>query len=262
MTLGTGSIYFQRCLECPAHVSIDFVITDVEVEMHRQLYSPDQRLKGGTIIRSAILLPDRRPLARCLSLTAARSALDRPGRERVAIPAPEMKTELRGVSEGDLVADPLSAVLWSHAIAGAITMFVAALDGGHGYAISPQAWADRVPGFLAWDTLITGRLVVARSLLSHGSLEVELDGSTLFVPSVEFNQVIKERPTGLGLLGSVVQALIESALASGERLTMEDLLEHVRRDGRIHGVASRQIKKVANELKPKEWSKPGRRKSL
>ena len=138
-------------------------------------------------------------------------------------------------------------------------MFVKTPDGSQGYPISKQAWAEGAPGFLPWETLKTGRLVVARALLGHGSLEVGLDGCALFVATAELNRTLKARPAALATLRAVVQSTIDAAVSSGERPAMRDLLRQVQRDPRVHGISDRQITKVANELKPKDWTRPGRR---
>lgn len=210
-----------------------------------------------------ILLPDRLALTGGISLAAARSQLGGRGRLAGANFAPETKpTGLLGVSGDDLAADPLSAILWSHAAASTITLYVAALDGSYVHATNPLAWAVGALGFLAWDTLRTGRLVVARSLMGHGSLEVEMDGCAIFVAKAEFRRALKPRPTARATVRAVVQSVIDTAMSSGERPATRDLVLRVQQDPLVHAVSSRQIKEIFNQLKPVDWTRPGRRKSL
>jgi hypothetical protein len=198
-----------------------------------------------------------------LSLIAARTSLDGCTCPCAADPAPETTPSgLRGIPDADVAADPLSVALWSRTAAGTITLFVAPPDGGHGYAVSTQAWADGVPGFLPWDTLKTGRLVVARSLLGHGSLEVEMDGYAIFVTKAEFNRALTARPAARATVRAVVQSVIDAAESSGERPAARDLLLRVQQDPLVRAVSGRQIREIFNQLKPKEWTRPGRRKSL
>ncbi len=41
---------------------------------------------------------------------------------------------------------------------------------------------------------------------------------------------------------------------------MYDLRLRVEQDPRIHGVSIRQINAIINEYKPKEWTRPGKKK--
>jgi hypothetical protein len=209
--------------------------------------------------RRRILLEDRVPLGELVSLDVLRSSttpdqLDQLRNELLASAEPDP-----GVRKPELQGDTFAACIAVMSARGGLPLYVADPSRTYAYLIRPEVIRS---GCCCWSIIeaaCAGRFITKPTLMLHSSLEVQLDGQPIYVCGTDAKKALRLRPTSERRLKEIVNKIIERARAHDIVLTSAEVCAQVREYPEVRGVSSRQIARIARELKPEDWKKPGPR---
>jgi hypothetical protein len=142
---------------------------------------------------------------------------------------------------------------------GSLPLYVADRDRKYGYKIRFEAISSSCCCWSLEEALCTGRFMVKRTLMPHGSLEVKCDGQPIYLPKLEAERALRLRPTSESALERIVGQFIDDAIADRTCPTNSEIIDQILKHPDVRQVSRRRIEDTVRRLKPDSWRKPGPR---
>ena len=195
--------------------------------------------------------------AQLVSMTALRTKLTEKQVDKIRnylLALPEFGA---GELRREVEHDPAAAYIKYRCIEGSLRLYVINRQTGCQYRIRPEAIRVGCCSWSPYHSIVDGHLRLTRSRMLHQSPEALSDGLALYVWGTDADEYLRCRPTPVKQVRKIINAVIEQAVADGEKLSNDEIKSRVQAHPDISKTSARQILGIARKCKPADWKRSG-----